>query len=464
MAPYGTGVGVFLGNGDGTFQPPITSPTTEFPDFVAVGDFNGDHKLDIVIIDPPYISVLLGNGDGTFQTPNDNGSFLGPQNLAVGDFNNDRNLDVAAVGYSGGEQGIGVLLGNGDGTLQPSQTLPLVYTPTSVAMGDFNHDGNLDAAVEDEGPGATVLLGNGAGGFESIEQYSVVSGFGQVGVGDFRGNGVLDLALASFTDPAGLSILAGNGDGTFQSARFYPAGEFVQPLALGDFNGDHMLDAVVLDRDLGTFTLLDTGVASFSPTTPLSFPAQTVHTGGSAQTVSLTNDAATALSISSISASGEFQASNTCGKRVSPMATCRIKVTFQPQKVGGATGLLTIHDSASSKAQVIELSGSATALLLSPSSLNFGAQKVGATSQPQQITVTNESSNTVLLGGIEITGNASKDFEQSNDCGSQVTANSVCVIAVTFTPTKDGTRTAAVQVLVKSGTSPVPVALTGTGD
>lgn len=463
IAPYGSGVGVFLGNGDGTFQSPITSATTEFPDFVAVGDFNGDHKLDIVIIDPPYISVLLGNGDGTFQAPYDNASFLGPQSVAVGDFNNDHNLDVAAVGYSGGEQSIGVLLGTGDGALQPSLTYPLIYTPATVAVGDFNGDGNLDAAVEDQGGGATVLLGNGDGGFKSVEQYGIVSGFGQIGVGDFGGDGVLDLALAGLTDPAGLSVLTGNGDGTFQAARFYPAGKIVQPLALGDFNGDHMLDVVLLDRDLGAYTFLNTGAASFSPTTPLNFLSQAIHTSSS-QTVTLTNDGTAALSVSSIVASGQFRASDTCGKRVAAGATCRIKVTFEPQEAGSAAGLITIHDSASSKPEVIELLGSATDLLLAPSSLNFGSQEVGTSSQPEQVGVTNESSSPVELSEIKITGNASKDFAESDDCGSQLAANSGCTISVSFTPTKDGTRNASLQVVVKSGTSPQPVALSGSGD
>jgi hypothetical protein len=92
----GTSVSIFLGNGDGTFQPPTTATTTGFCRFVAVGDFNGDHKLDLVIADY-YISVLLGNGDGTFQAPIDNNSFAGPQWLAVGDFNNDHKLDVIVV-------------------------------------------------------------------------------------------------------------------------------------------------------------------------------------------------------------------------------------------------------------------------------------------------------------------------------------------------------------------------------
>ena len=145
-------VSVLLGKGDGTFGNPIVSPTTGWNSFLAVGDFNNDGRLDIVVISPPYISVLLSNGDGTFQPPSDNDSFVGPQQLTVGDFNNDHRLDVLVDGFSGGSSNFGVLLGNGDGTLQPSLTHPLPITPDSpAAVGDFNHDGNLDFAIAEDG-------------------------------------------------------------------------------------------------------------------------------------------------------------------------------------------------------------------------------------------------------------------------------------------------------------------------
>ena len=69
------------------------------------------------------------------------------------------------VGSFGGSRSIGVLLGNGDGTLQYSLTTPLNYFPATVAVGDFNRDGNLDAAIADKFSGVTVLLGDGKGGF-----------------------------------------------------------------------------------------------------------------------------------------------------------------------------------------------------------------------------------------------------------------------------------------------------------
>jgi WD40 repeat protein len=198
-------VSVFLGNGDGTFQPPKISYTTNNCSFVAVGDFNGDHKIDIVALNYLTISVLLGNGDGTFQAPIDNKSFPGNGYwVAVGDFNNDHRLDVAVVGY-----GYGILLGNGDGTLQNATYSSFPNPIWSVATADFNRDGNLDMVIGEYFGGAVfVFLGNGDGSFQPYVNYPAAGGDGVLAQ-DFNHDGIVDLLM-------GFSLLLGNGDGTFR--------------------------------------------------------------------------------------------------------------------------------------------------------------------------------------------------------------------------------------------------------
>ena len=89
---------VLLGKGDGTFTQLAAIPGSSGFVAAAVGDINGDGKLDYVAGGAGTLSYHLGNGDGTFQAvvtmPNINGTFSG---VALGDFNGDKKLDIAAV-------------------------------------------------------------------------------------------------------------------------------------------------------------------------------------------------------------------------------------------------------------------------------------------------------------------------------------------------------------------------------
>src|SRR5207253_10822225 len=106
----------------GSCLPPRSFPTGSAPLTVAVGDFNGDGVPDLAVANSfPYpanrrVSVFFGNGDGTFQAAV-NSPVAGYQ-VAVGDFNGDGKLDLAAA--SSESNTVSVLLGNGDGTFQPA--------------------------------------------------------------------------------------------------------------------------------------------------------------------------------------------------------------------------------------------------------------------------------------------------------------------------------------------------------
>ena len=463
VAPDGDTVEVFLGNGDGTFQPPKSYPTTSAAGFIAVGDFNGDHKLDIAIIDSPYISVLLGNGDGTFQPPIDNDSFVGPGWLALGDFNNDHLLDVAAIGSFGSSASIGVLLGNGNGTLQSAITQTLSYPPGSVAAADFNGDGNLDVAVGNYfNDGLTVLLGEGNGSFSRAQTYQGGGG-APVIVGQFSPDGSLDV-VATPSSGLGAAEFLGNGNGTFQPAEIY-ASNHGAPAAAGDLNGDHKLDLVLRGNLPEAITsMLNTGTLGFSPSSPLSFPSQLINTSSPSQAVQLTNTGSAAVSISSIKASGSFQVSDTCGGSVPSGGSCTVSVVFGPKSEGQHSGAVTLVDSASSKPQVVELGGAATVAQVLPGSLKFGQQKVGTESAPQVVTVTNEGSAPVTFSSINIAGTDARDFSQTDSCLSgAIVAGGECSINVTFTPKKSGSRTGTLYINVAGGISPRPVMLAGRG-
>jgi hypothetical protein len=210
--------------------------------------------------------------------------------------------------------------------------------------------------------------------------------------------------------------------------------------------------------------MLNTGVVSFSPNTaPLSFPVQLVNTTSSRQTVKLTNNGAAALSIDSVKLSGEFQMSSACGKMVAAGASCSISAEFKPKIAGNFTGLITIVDSASSKPQFVELTGSATAVKLSPTSLNFGSQTVGTAGTPQVVTATNEGSAAITFASIGLAGQ--KNFSESDDCSGQtIQPGASCTASVTFQPTKTGAISGDLYFDLPTGSvSPVSVVLFGTG-
>ena len=270
---YPGSVSILLGNGDGTFQAHVDYPTSG-PFSLAIGDLNGDGKLDLVAADWTCFSeagcgggdieILLGNGDGTFQ-PATAIHFLpyglGPQSVITRDFNGDGKLDLAVTGFTCLElcnhSGVAVALGNGDGTFQA----PIYYgsgdpviSSSGLAAGDFNGDGSLDLAFA--GPGVSILLGNGDGTFPPNRVDSPAgSGAFSVTTGDFNADGKLDLATANQTGNTA-SILLGNGDGTFQSHVDYATGSGPSSVAVGDFNGEGKLDLAIANKTANTVSIL----------------------------------------------------------------------------------------------------------------------------------------------------------------------------------------------------------------
>jgi uncharacterized repeat protein (TIGR01451 family) len=248
------GLLIYLSNGDGTFQVVGTLNTRSPNDYsgLAAADFNGDGNLDLVGIYAnnqvvptiPTVTVLLGNGDGTFQPPiqlPESGIVYSYATAA--DMNRDGIPDIVATGS---DSVVSVFLGNGDGTFGSAISLSFNSTDVgTVLVGDFNGDGKPDVAVTDY-----VALGNGDGTLQTpipmniigIEPYLV-------GAGDFNGDGRLDVVYNSIDGP-GDTILFGNGDGTFRQGPALPLG----PIAWADFNRDGRLDlAAIVSNSIEVF-------------------------------------------------------------------------------------------------------------------------------------------------------------------------------------------------------------------
>jgi hypothetical protein len=259
-------ISVLLGNGDGTFTG-APSPSNDLPGAIAVGDFNGDGIPDLAVapaFDEGTTEVLLGNGDGTFTNAggileNDNNTVTSNA-IAAADFNGDGKLDLVEACTSVAEQPCNLLLtlwGNGDGTFTQSCETPLPFFGSqSMAVGDFNGDGQPDVAVVNSGAnGVNVFLNTG--GCLSVVYTMPATGAGPSSIvaADFNGDGKLDLAVAN-SGSNSVTILLGNGDGTFTAAASPATGMAPNSIAVGDFNGDGVPDLAVANAGSGNVTIL----------------------------------------------------------------------------------------------------------------------------------------------------------------------------------------------------------------
>ena len=508
---FSNNVSILLGNGDGTFKTAVNYGAGSTLFAVAVGDFNGDGKLDLAVADAvsDYVSVLLGNGDGTFKTAVQYVAGLEPLSVAVADFNGDGKLDLAVANYEGNN--VSILLGKGNGTFQAAVNYG-TGTPGSVAVGDFNGDGKLDLVVvggvnSDNVSVVALLLGNGDGTFQAAVNYGTGADT-SVALGDFNGDGRLDLAfpaslqlqtpLASLSstslnfgnqllgttsaanavtlsNPSGLALISSIAVTGTNAADFSQTNTCGSGLAVGASctitvtfkptqSGPRTASVTITDNAEGTpqtISLSGTGLVSGPNATlsaaSLTFATQLVGTSSSAQSVTLTNYGKTALSITSIAASGDFSQTNTCGSSLAAEASCTIGVTFKPTQRATRTGTLSITDNVAGNPQTVSLTGTATVVEFNPASLGFGSVRADSKTT-LTTTLSNRGSTALSISSITITG--STTFSQTNTCGTSVAAGGACTISGTFRPTRKGNSSGDVSV-TDSGGGPQQVPLSG---
>jgi hypothetical protein len=264
---------VLLGNGTGALTAKTAQATGTDPIAIATTDVNSDGVPDLVAFDElststGAVAILLGNGDGTLQgVQTTNETFLPGTHPAIGDFNRDGKPDIALTQQ--GNQQVSVLLNNTLPTQYPDGRSFAAYSTLSnglgnfadsVAVGDFNKDGNLDIAVSYlQDNVVRVLLGNGSGSFITGSTIAVGNQPFWIASGDLNGDGYPDLVTTNtnVNGTAGtVSVMLNNKNGTFAAAATYNVGKQPYQVAIGDVNGDGHPDLAVTNYGANTVTIL----------------------------------------------------------------------------------------------------------------------------------------------------------------------------------------------------------------
>jgi hypothetical protein len=286
-------VSILLGDGHGGLSPPSNIPVVGVPYAIAVGDFNRDGKLDLVVpsgrLYDGKISILLGDGTGSFSVTSIPGPGGGMQSVVVDDFNRDGNPDFAVTTSNS----VAVYLGNGDGTFGTPKVYAVTADANQVASGDLNGDGAPDLAVTSvntqlgaTGGNVTVLVNDGLGGFSVVGIFQTPNDSrgnqtdpSAIVVRDLDLDGKADLAVGAVTSgspPFFTSVFVYRGDGTghFSAARTIPVSEgsyqlWPHSLVATDLTGVGSPD-LVLEDSLNASVILNTirGPFDFYMVTP----------------------------------------------------------------------------------------------------------------------------------------------------------------------------------------------------
>ncbi len=271
------------------FNPATTFAAGNAPTAMAAGDFNGDGRADAVATSEAAntVSVLL---NGTLDEGNANDGIptfgvgvpfavgTGPTAVAVGDFDGDGRYDLAVVNQA--DNTVSVLRN----TTAPAAAsfafaakvdLAVGTTPRGLAVGDLNGDGRTDFAVTNSGGNSVSVLENttvpGAATptFAPKQDATVGSGPRGLVAADFDRDGRADLAAAN---SGGNSVAVLENATTsvigFAPQLSLPVGSFPVSVAAADLDGDGKPDLVVLNFGDGTVSALrntsTAGVSSFA--------------------------------------------------------------------------------------------------------------------------------------------------------------------------------------------------------
>lgn len=435
---------VRLGQAGGTFgdpAPDYSMDNNTFPRAVAVGDFNDDDDLDVIVANANRVTMWPGNGSGSLGTARSFDVAGTPSSLAVGDLNGDTFPDIVASSmhsWDGGTGTVSVLLNNAEDPGNFLDNSPVTVNgdntnaTSGVAIGLVNGDSNLDVVAvggSEYAGNVIVMLGQGDGTFppEDISYFSTGNqrpSPRSLVLADFDGDMRLDVASAGFgaadADRAGVSVLMGAGDGTFGEAATMGPATQPESIVADDVNGDTFVDLVTADSGGSSVsTLLGNGDGTFAAPSSTSTGTGTVPHG-----VAL----------------GDLL-----------YGVPSLAVAMQQSPSGPAT--MVFPNTRAPNAEV------------APGAVAFDPQDVGTTSDPQTVTVTNSGTAPLTVDSVGLSGAGAGSFMTSEDACSTTTVGvgDSCTVKVAFAPQVTGESAASLDMTDDAAGSPQQVALSGTG-
>jgi hypothetical protein len=474
---------ILLGNGDGSFQGPVPFPVATGANSVVIGDLNADGKLDLAVgTSNSQVSILIGNGNGTFQNHKEYAIGANAVILAAADLNGDSKLDLVSANFN--DNTVSTLPGNGDGTFKGESIFPTSAGPSGIAIGDFNGNGKLDIAVVASTANTVSVLTDSV-----ISLTPNLLAFGTQTSGD--------------TYPAKTVTLKNNGTTTYTLGTIAfigaSASDFTQTnncatVLAGKtctFSVSFLTTASEIANAQMTITASDGSLMAIQMMGKGNIPIQLVPrnmvfsgytligTAAPTKTDTFTNKSGVDIYFTLIDLEGkspnDFSFTSTCAGGGPPFnysvpllpgASCTSTITYAPvaaDGTGGETITQVYYGNLTLQKQGLLISGQATAVKVSPTTLNFPNTTVGTTSAP--INVTFQNAGSVAMPITSKSWSGQNDFLiQTDGCGTSVPANSSCTLGIAFKPTGVGAFTATLSIGDPDPTGPQKVVANGTGD
>lgn len=474
--------------GGGTLN--VNSASANSP-FAATNDCASVAAGASCAISVAFTPAAAGTVNGTLTVTDDSGNLGGTQSIPITGTGTAPAATISPSSLSFGSQIVGTTSAAKSVTVQSSGTGPLQVTNVTTAA-PFSQTNNCSGSFAPGafctiqvsftpaalGPASGTLTIADTAGTQVVNLSGMGSGpvslspreldFGTVAVGTTSAAQTVTLTNGGSVSVTGVSIGASAGfaissttcgTSVAAGANCTIAVTFA-PKASGSVDGTlTVTDSALGSPQTASLTGIGGALATVAPGA-LNFGSVAAGTTSAAQTVTLTNGGSTSINISGITPSASFGiASTTCGGSLNGGANCTVNVTFSPTATGTIDGMLTFTDSAFNGPQVVSLTGSGyTTATVSPTSLSFGTIRVGHTSAPKTVTLTN--SGGVAFSSLSATASAGFAI-WGNTCSTSLDAT--CTFSVTFTPTVKGTINGTLTITDSAANSLQVVALSGTG-